>query len=266
MGVTSPRDICAHLLNPGAVYSGSPKRTHSIWDLIQRRNHCYLLSQFGAAFSAKLYWGCVVRTAVRTNNSCHRFCCWWMSNGLFRCLCTKNLIAALVYRIIFCFELRNFLLFLFNHRKLLTQGRKIKVSGFPKRICSFAHSGNQPLNFRIDWLDMCLNFHLFQRRWSLDTNRSYSAIKRSLKLLEGWSWWSILREKISPFSISNVTETSARTWNRLNLTILIIRIVVRFVKLINIIYHCSQHKYIGTELPVKIALRLCSQCRHSCRQ
>ena len=33
-----PREDCAHLLNPGEVHDGPPRRTHSIGDLIQRKN------------------------------------------------------------------------------------------------------------------------------------------------------------------------------------------------------------------------------------
>ena len=33
-----PREDCAHLLNPGEVRDGPPRRTHSIGDLIQRKN------------------------------------------------------------------------------------------------------------------------------------------------------------------------------------------------------------------------------------
>ena len=33
-----PREDCAYLLNPGEVHDGPPRRTHSIGDLIQRKN------------------------------------------------------------------------------------------------------------------------------------------------------------------------------------------------------------------------------------
>lgn len=35
-----PREDCAHLLNPGEVHDGPPRRTHSIGDLIQRKEQC----------------------------------------------------------------------------------------------------------------------------------------------------------------------------------------------------------------------------------
>ena len=41
-----PREDCAYLLDPGEVHDGPPRRTHSIGDLIQRKNkshfqNCY---------------------------------------------------------------------------------------------------------------------------------------------------------------------------------------------------------------------------------
>ena len=35
-----PREDCAHLLNPGEVHDGPPRRTHSIGDLTQRKKQC----------------------------------------------------------------------------------------------------------------------------------------------------------------------------------------------------------------------------------
>ena len=41
-----PREDCAHLLNPGEVRDGPPRRTHSIGDLIQRKNGG-IVAEFG---------------------------------------------------------------------------------------------------------------------------------------------------------------------------------------------------------------------------
>ena len=40
-----PREDCAYLLNPGEVHDGPPRRTHSIGDLIQRKNSSWVTSQ-----------------------------------------------------------------------------------------------------------------------------------------------------------------------------------------------------------------------------
>lgn len=40
-----PREGCAYLLNPGEVHDGPPRRTHSIGDLIQRKNSSWVTSQ-----------------------------------------------------------------------------------------------------------------------------------------------------------------------------------------------------------------------------
>ena len=37
-----PREDCAHLLNPGEVHDGPPRRTHSIGDLTQRKKQASL--------------------------------------------------------------------------------------------------------------------------------------------------------------------------------------------------------------------------------
>ena len=37
-----PREDCAHLLNPGEVHDGPPRRTHSIGDLTQRKKQVSL--------------------------------------------------------------------------------------------------------------------------------------------------------------------------------------------------------------------------------
>ena len=39
-GVRFTREDCAHLLDPGEVHDGPPRRTHSIGDLIQRKEQC----------------------------------------------------------------------------------------------------------------------------------------------------------------------------------------------------------------------------------
>ena len=40
-----PREDCAYLLDPGEVHDGPPRRTHSIGDLIQRKNSSRVTSQ-----------------------------------------------------------------------------------------------------------------------------------------------------------------------------------------------------------------------------
>ena len=40
-----PREDCAHLLDPGEVHDGPPRRTHSIGDLTQRKNSSRVTSQ-----------------------------------------------------------------------------------------------------------------------------------------------------------------------------------------------------------------------------
>ena len=41
-----PREDCAHLMDPGEVRDGPPRRTHSIGDLIQRKNGG-IVAEFG---------------------------------------------------------------------------------------------------------------------------------------------------------------------------------------------------------------------------